>query len=97
MLYAALVPFGLIMPSAPMVRPMVALSGPTITMQQPEQNFDNGMSNYRPPEVNPADMEGKALHAGNFDSTVRARMNKAPSVAGTRHNQKTPVCSLLTG
>ena len=40
----------------------------------PKQSFDNDMSGWRPDQGVKEIPEGKALHAGNFESTVRHRI-----------------------
>jgi len=56
-----------VLPAAPAVRPTLSLAA--ITMQEnPGVQYDNDMSGWKPDAGTP-DMEGKALHAGDFSST----------------------------
>jgi len=61
----------IVLPSASISRPTLA-SGLKISMvDEPKVSFDNDMSKWKPDPKGPggADMTGKALHAGNFEST----------------------------
>jgi len=66
MLAACILSPGLVVPNALVHRPV--LSHAAISMQEKKQSFDNDMSNWKP--SNNQDFgDGKALHAGNFEST----------------------------
>ena len=70
MLAVSLFAPGLVLNTPMATRPALSTTV-QLTMQQ-KQNFDNDMTNWKPDAVPDADaMKGKALHAGNFESTVR--------------------------